>query len=650
MAFFPVPAAVAATPRILIVEDEGIIANHIASRLAKTGYEVAGIAESSDEAFAKMSELSPELVLMDIRIKGEMDGIETAARIRDRFDIPVIYLTAHSDQETINRAKLTGASGFLTKPIHHTSLSTAIEMAIHKHRADRAARDQRAWMATILGTMADGMVVIDRDRKVQYLNAPAEELTGWTNADAYDRDVTQVLPLADAATGVEEKGVLAPPREPRPPFQMARGLLACSRAGKWFPVEGEIAASADGDKVVGAVITFRDATARQEQENELRQEHKMQAVGRLAAGIAHDFNNLMFIILGYTEEMLRKSVLNDSDRRALGLIRKAGDNAVSITKQLLSFSRKEPGVKRDVSWNEVVRDTEDLFRRLGNMNIGWQFKLNPNVGLVRADHGHLKQVLMNLVSNACDAMPDSGKITIETANVEVPRPDSAVNARDAFVALSVIDTGTGMSAEAAERLFEPFFTTREPGKGTGLGLSIVHNIVTDLGGSIHVDSEPGRGTCFTVYIPRSDAAPVTPAEAGRESAGAVTVLLIEDHDDIRGLLRAYLTGSGYRVLEAESAESGTRLAKEHAGAIDLLITDVIMPGTNGFEAARTLAEQKPGIKTLFVSGHAQELLDGREQLPAGSRFLPKPFARTDFLKNVSELLAQPKRYSVKSSG
>jgi PAS domain S-box-containing protein len=653
MGLSPVPPPIAAAaPRILIVEDEGIIASHIAMRLAKTGYEVAGIAESSEEAIDKISELNPELVLMDIRIKGEMDGIETAARIRDRFDIPVIYLTAHSDQETINRAKLTGASGFLTKPIHHTSLSTAIEMAIHKHRADRASRHQRAWMATLLGTMADAMLVVDHEGKVQYLNGPAEELTGWSDKSAREQPVALVLPLADAASGLEADDLLMPAVEAHSPFPIPRGLIACNRLGRWFPVEGEIAPSVDAGRVAGSVITFRDASARQEAESELRQEYKMQAVGRLAAGIAHDFNNLLFVILGYTEEILRKSALSDSDRKALTTIRRAGDSAVSITKQLLSFSRKEPGTKQDVSLNDVIRETEDLFRRLGGINVNWHVKLDPSLGIIHADPGHLKQILMNLVSNACEAMPQSGAIFIETANVDIPRPESALTAREAYVSLSVADTGTGMSRETAEHLFEPFFTTREPGRGTGLGLSIVHSIVTDLGGTIHVESEPGKGACFTVYVPRAGFERTTPAGAdpvGRESEDAVTILLVEDQESVRSLLRVYLTGAGYRVLEAENGEHAIRFAHEHAGQIDLLITDIAMPKAGGFEVARALAERRKGVRSMFISGYAQELLDGTGELPSGSRFLPKPFARTEFLKSVSELLAQSKKHSTRMS-
>ena len=215
----------AAGAKILIVEDEGIIANTIASRLAKSGYEVAGIADSSEEALAKIPELNPELVLMDIRIKGAMDGIETAVQIRERFDIPFIFLSAHTDRQTVDRARTTGASGFLTKPIHHENLAATIEMAIHKHRANRAGRDQRAWMATVLGTMADAMVVIDRDRKIQFLNGPAEELTGWKNEDAKDLDVALVLPLAESASGFHlqvERTALRAIRSPDPLANAAR--------------------------------------------------------------------------------------------------------------------------------------------------------------------------------------------------------------------------------------------------------------------------------------------------------------------------------------------------------------------------------------------------------------------------------------------
>jgi PAS domain S-box-containing protein len=618
--------------RILIVEDEGIIANHIASRLVKTGYEVAGIAESSEEALAQMAKFEPELVLMDIRIKGAMDGIETAVKIRETWDVPVIYLTAHSDHETIDRAKLTGASGFLTKPIHHTSLATSIEMAIYKHRSDREMRHQRAWMATALGTMANAMIVLDAERKVQLLNRLAEELTGWTNKSAAGKDIAAVLPLTGSAEALAEIPGLFEADAPLRAL-LPRGIVAWSRSGRRFPVEGEVAVSHDAGLPVGFVVTFRDGSVRQEEETEIRHTYKMQAVGRLAAGIAHDFNNFLFVILGYAEELSRRPALGEPERRAVSEIRKAGDSASSITQQLLSFSRKEPIEKRELNLNDIVRESEDLFRRLAGVNVRWHFVLDPDLAAVRADAGQLKQALMNLVVNAREAMPTGGRITIETANVEAPR--------ERVVAITVSDTGVGMTAETADRLFEPFFTTRGEGRGTGLGLSIVHSIVSDLGGSIHVDSEPDKGAAFTIYIPRAEPEVKDYGFAPEEGqAEPVTVLLAGLQGAVRGLLPEYLMDAGYTVLEARDREDALRISREYAAFIDLLIVDMSVETDAGFDLARQISSGRPGMKNMFVSGYAAELVERIDGVAPGTRLLPKPFRRRDLLNHVSELLGR----------
>jgi two-component system, cell cycle sensor histidine kinase and response regulator CckA len=548
-----------APAKILIVEDEGIIADNIASRLRKSGYHVAGIADSAEEALIKVPAMKPDLILMDIHIKGALDGIETTKKLRESFDVPVIYLTAHTDPQTIDRAKRTGGFGFLTKPIDHRTLATTIEMATHKHRADREVRDQRAWMATALRTMADGMIIIDRDRRVQFLNGPAESLTGWSNADARGQDITAVLSLIDDS-GETLTGLLSPPAQPGPPSAIPPDLCAVKRSGERFPVEGDIAGSVDGERVAGAVITFRDATSRQTRENEARQQQKMQAVGRLAAGVAHDFNNLLFIMLGYTEEMLRTA--GENELVPLTEIKKAGDNAATITRQLLQFSRNEPLEKSDIDLNHLIRDTEELFRRLAGRSVKWQFRLADNLALVRANEGQLKQVLMNLVANARDAMSSGGEITIETANQS-----------GSSVMLSVSDTGKGMNRECSERLFEPFFTTKGAGSGTGLGLSIVHSIVSGLGGTIQVDSEPGRGAAFRMSVP---------AVAVRQPT---TVLLAEDQAGIRRLLREYLQSDGYTVIEAGDGGEAIQTANERSHPVDLLVTDMVMPGAGGIEVS-----------------------------------------------------------------
>jgi len=467
--------------RIMIVEDEGIIAGHIATRLEKTGYTVAGIFGSSEEALAEIPDRRPDLILMDIRIKGALDGIETAARVRERFDIPVIYLTAHTDRQTIDRAKITGAFGFLTKPIHHTSLATSIEMALHKHNSEREVRQQRAWIETVLDAMGDAVVVVDSDSKVRFLNRPAEDLTGWKNDQARDCDLSQILPLIDPATGF---------RTDKIPERFPDGAQALNRAGRMFPVEGEIASSCDHGKLVGRVLTFRDTTHRQTEDRRKRQEEKMQAVGRLAAGIAHDFNNLLFVILGYADQLQGTAGMGNPAATGLAQIKKAAETAIGITRQLVQYGRPEAAQPQDICLNEMIRETEELWHRLAGGSVMWETRLDPTVPTLRADPSQMKQVVMNLVANARDAMPHGGVLTIETSSEE-----------PFTVALTVKDTGSGMSAETIDRLFEPYFTTKGGGKGTGLGLSIVHRIVTDLGGSIGVVSEIGKGTAFTVRLP-----------------------------------------------------------------------------------------------------------------------------------------------------
>lgn len=631
------PPASAARSRILIVEDEGIIAGHIASRLQKSGYEVAGIAESSEEALTQISELRPELVLMDICIKGARDGIETVAELRERSDVPVIYLTAHMDEGTINRAKLTRASALLSKPVHHAALATSIEMAIYKHRADERAQQQGAWISTILSTMANAMVVTDCAGKVQFLNGLAEDLTGWTIEEARDLDLAEVLPIVDPRTGKSASHLLAAPDEPRQPGYLPRGLMAGNRRGEWFPVEGEIAASSDRGAVAGVVVTFRDATARQAQEELVRQGCKMQAVGRLAGGIAHDFNNLLFVVLGYTEELIRTSATTDHALKALNEIRKAGENAARITEQLLKFSRSEAVEKQELDINESIRDTEEMLRRLAGSAVKFDVRLDNKLAKVRADRGYLKQILLNLVVNARDAMPEGGRITIQTAKGYLP------GSREACVDLSVADTGCGMTAKVAEHLFEPFFTTKPMGKGTGLGLAIVHSIVADLGGVIQVASEPGQGATFTVHIPIAGSAAAEPVARGAITEAVATdeatVLLVEDELLVRQLLRSYLADSGCRVVVAENGTEAIRMVNESDERIDLLITDVVMPRVNGFDVARAVSARWPDLKMLFISGTALELAEGREVLPRGARFLPKPFVRSEILREVTRLLA-----------
>ena len=490
--------------------------------------------------------------------------------------------------------------------------------------------------------MADAMIVIDRDAKVQFMNAPAVSLTGWDIQIAKNRPVGEILPLEETISGRDAGDALFPGSTPQPPRSIPPGLSTRKRSGKKVPIDGEIALSLDRDQVLGAVITFRDETSRQAMETERRQEHKMQAVGSLAAGVAHDFNNLLFVILGYAENILNSAHLGEREANSLEEIRKAGETAAAITKQLLQFSRSAPVQKQDVDLNALIRDSENLCRRLGRPEIRWQFNYGHDLGFVHADPGQLKQVLFNLAANARDAMPEGGIITIETANTRARGAGAPSQGREDFVALRITDTGVGMEPETAERLFEPFFTTKELGQGTGLGLSIVHSIVTDSGGSIQVASAPGQGSTFTVRIPRVGADPSARLAEESESPEVATVLLVEDNPAVRSLLCKFLEPTGYRILEAVDGGDAIRIGNEYEGPIDLLISDIMMPKANGFEVAQALSERRR-IAAIFISGHAEGVLKQMKGIPAGARFLPKPFLREDLLKNVGELLKQRKR-------
>jgi len=607
--------------RILIVEDEGIIAQHISDRLEKNGYEVAGVAESSEEALARTAELRPDLILMDIHIKGALDGIETAAAIHRTFDVPVIYLTAHSDRQIVDRAKISGAFAFLTKPIHHTNLATSIEMALHKHRADAEVRRHRAWLDAVMGAMGDGVAAVDGRGTVQYLNAPAEKLTGWSNGEARGRNLAEILPLVDPSTGAAVAEALSPPAAARP---FPRGVNAVKRTGETFAVEGEIAPSRHAGIVVGAIVTFRDNTTRRLEEREARQQFKMQAIGRLASGVAHDFNNLLFVILGYTEDLLRTAPPGDRNIPALEQIAKAGHSAAAITGQWLRFSRKEAAELREVNLNDVIGGAADLCRRLAGPAVRVNLRLDPVLHLIRADPAQIEQILMNLMANARDAMPQGGAVTIETANA------------GGSVALRLADTGVGMTAETAEHLFEPFFTTKGPGQGTGLGLSIVHGIVTDLGGSIGVASRPGEGACFTISIPRAcHAAPVEEKAPAAAQSIPATVLLIEQLPHVRRILRDYLTPEGCHVLEAASHEEAVRVAELHDGRVDLVVAGVRQSG--GLEGVRTLTAHWKRMDVICIPGFSADMI-GKQEGVERARFLPQPFAQKDLLSLVRALL------------
>ena len=380
-------------------------------------------------------------------------------------------------------------------------------------------------------------------------------------------------------------------------------------------------------------------------EDQLRQAQKVDAIGRLAGGVAHDFNNLTAIVLGYGEMLLGQLGAEDPARKAVEQIVAAGRRSATLTRQLLAFSRKQTLQPEVLELNALLRNLEKMLGRVIGEDILLEFVLAADLGRVMADPGQLEQVVVNLVVNARDAMPGGGRLTVETTNVELDETyvlghESVIPGK--YVMLALTDTGCGMDKAAMAKLFEPFYTTKEKGKGTGLGLSTVYGIVKQSGGYIWAYSEPGRGTSFKIYLPRTEAEPeVKPAETGGVSlrGGGERILLVEDEGSLRELCASVLQRLGYRVSAAASGPEALRLLERERLELDLVLTDVIMPGLSGVELADRLRQERPGLKVLYMSGYPDEAIARHGVLDAGTPFIQKPFSECDLAAKVRAVLA-----------
>ena len=392
------------------------------------------------------------------------------------------------------------------------------------------------------------------------------------------------------------------------------------------------------------LVVAQDITERRLLEQQFRQAQKMEAVGRLAGGVAHDFNNLLMVIKGHTELLLNAIPSPEQVTRKVEQIERAADRASTLTRQLLAFSRMQILQPRVMNLNFVVDDMGKLLPRLIGEDIELVIRTAANLGAIRADASQMEQVIMNLAVNARDAMPGGGRLLIETSNEELDSAYGAVHPaiqKGDYVLLAVSDNGTGMDAETQAHIFEPFFTTKEQGKGTGLGLATVYGVVKQSGGFIWVYSELGKGTCFKIYLPRVDQ-PVektgsaqTLSEAPR---GTGTILLTEDEQDVREVAREFLESGGYTVIEARNGAEAMELVAKHQGDIDLLVTDMVMPGMTGQELGKLLRQKRAGLPVLYMSGYTEHAAAESLVEDASIRLLAKPFSRWAFLRAIHDIL------------
>jgi PAS domain S-box-containing protein len=483
------------------------------------------------------------------------------------------------------------------------------------------------------------MLVYDR-RTLRFLevNNAAIEKYGYTRAEFLALKVTDIRPPEDVPVFLNT-------------VQLHRAKTSGPHFGQWRHrhkdgrvLNVEVTAQAlefAGRRAV--LVVVKDVSERMQLGEQLRQAQKMEAVGRLAGGVAHDFNNVLTVITGYAS-ILMESLEPDSPQ-ALDLrqISRSADRAAALTRQLLAFSRRQVLQPRVLNLNSLVLNAEKMLERLIGEDIEIHLSLEASLGSVSADPGQLEQVIMNLAVNARDAMPDGGDLTFETRNLEVETPRSLGHFRVApgsYIMLAVSDTGCGMDQETVGRIFEPFFTTKEKGKGTGLGLSTVYGIVKQSGGYVWVESAPGEGSTFTIYLPRVEAPADDEGDEPLSAArrGGETILLVEDDAVVRELARRILAGSGYHVLPAGDVVEAERFCRQHAGNLDLLLTDVVMPGMSGRDLARKLAVMRPRMRVLYMSGYTDNVIVHRGVLDPGTHFLQKPFTPRALLDKVREVL------------
>jgi PAS domain S-box-containing protein len=513
--------------------------------------------------------------------------------------------------------------------------------AAQRQRAESALRDAHQNVRAVIEGSPLPIYALDTANIVQSWNHAAEALFGWRAEEVIGRPLP-IIPNDSTDDHGSRQRLLN--------GEAIRGLEVTAVKKDGAPVMLSVSAAPLYDathKVTGVLSIAADLTELRQLEVQYRQAQKMEAVGRLAGGIAHDFNNILTAILG-TASLMAETIDADSPARPdLQEIEKAARRAAGLTGQLLAFSRRQVLEPQLIDVNALVHDLEAMLHRLIGEHIELRTVLASDAGAVRADRGQLEQAIVNLVVNARDAMPDGGRLTIETANTEFDSQYSEghVSADPGpYVLVAISDTGIGMSAETKAHLFEPFFTTKELGKGTGLGLATVYGIVKQSGGYVWAYSELAQGATFKIYLPRVAGTPTPPASPAdaQPSRGTETLLVAEDEVSVRRLVVRVLESRGYAVLEARDGREALEIATAHSGPIDLLVTDVVMPGMNGRELAKLLSSQRPEMRALYLSGYTDHAIVRNGKLEPGLAFLQKPFTPDALARKVREVLDQIK--------
>jgi two-component system, cell cycle sensor histidine kinase and response regulator CckA len=640
----PSPAVEALS--VLVIEDDNHLLRTLRDILRLRGYAPMTAASGGEglTLAAAAPHTSVAVALIDLNLP-DMDGTEVIGRLHAISALTeTVILTGHASVDSAVRALRQHTSDYLVKPVAPDQLLTTVERATERwqrRRAEEALRRSEERSQLLLENISDVVVVVDEALSINYvspsvtrvLGVAPEELIGqrWGSL-AHPDDVPL---LEQFARQIREGGSTEESQE----------LRVRHRQGEWRTLDVTAAKLIGrGESNRELVLTGRDVTERRRLEGQLRQSQKMESIGRLAGGVAHDFNNLLTAIIGFSELLLEELAPDGRGKADLEAIQKAAAHGATLTRQLLAFSRRQVQELKILDLNALVCDIEPILRRLLGEDIVVDVVTDEELRLVKVDRGQIEQVVINLVVNARDAMPHGGNLRIETHNVLL---DAAYLMRHPYarvghhVVLTVSDNGVGMDADVRGRVFEPFFTTKELGKGTGLGLSMVYGIVKQSGGHIELQSEPGAGSHFAVYLPAvedvTDTAPAALVSEGG-TTGAETVLLVEDDHDVRELLGKTLERHGYRLLQAATGKDALDYVADQNISIDLLVTDAVLPELSGPALAGHAIRMRPGIRVLFISGYTDDAMLRLGVSNRNEAFLQKPFGSEVLLRKVRQLL------------
>jgi len=642
-----------ASLNILIVDDSPVDAELLVEVLRAGGFVFEWTRVETEPDFLAALEKRPDIVLSDFSMPS-FNGLRAAELMRKSgFEIPFILLSGTMGEELAVEAMKHGASDYLLKN-RVDRLGPAVRRALEQKKIREEQRRTNAelvWKTAFLEAQVDsaldGILVVDahgkrilqNQRLIQIFKIPDAIVNDQNDSVLFDYAVHQVKNPDEWARRIQDL-YKNPDKVGRDEVELEDGTVldrysapVRDRAGNYY----------------GRIWTFRDITDRRRLEEQFRQSQKLEAIGLLAGGVAHDFNNLLSVIQGYCSMFEMKNVPPEDQHKYVVEIQLAVERAAALTRQLLTFSRRQPMQMRPVDLNGVVSKIARMLQRILGEDISLQVKYSSHALFLNADAGMLDQVLLNLAVNSRDAMPNGGQLIIETAAGEVDKliPAPVPPRKGHFACLKVSDTGCGIPPELLARIFEPFFTTKEVGRGTGLGLATVHGIVQQHQGWIDVASEPGEGTTFSVYLPQLAHVPDPPAstaERVQTLGGAETILVVEDEATLRRLFRNMLTRLGYRILEAPTGAAALEIWKQNRNEIQLVLTDLVMPdGMTGIDLSQRLLKDRADLPVIYISGYSREAVDSTVDLQEGVNFLPKPFQLEKLAQIVRLSLDAPRR-------